>query len=93
VISVAHTRLEFNLFPMKMLSEVAKDALDLAPGQRLALARILLEVSEADQDFSPDIEAAWDDEICRRMRAVESGTARSRSFEDVFADLDRRFPS
>lgn len=78
---------------MKAISELAKDALELPSHQRLTLARILLDVSEDDQDFSPQVEAAWEDEICRRMKAVETGTATTRSLEDVFADLDRRFPS
>ena len=78
---------------MKALSELAKDALELPPVQRLTLARILLDLTEEDGDFSPQVEAAWDEEICRRMKAVRAGTARSRSFDQVFADLDRRFPT
>ena len=78
---------------MKMLSEIARDALELPPDQRLTLARILLDVSEPDQDFSSDAEVAWEQEIDRRMDAVKSGTAQSKSFEEVFAALDRRFPS
>ena len=76
---------------MKMISEIAKDALELSVAQRLTLARILLDLSEKDQDFSPNIDVAWDEEISRRMKAVEAGTARSRSSDDVFADLERRF--
>jgi len=75
---------------MKALSEVTKDALDLPPQQRVTLARILLDSSEA---ASPEIESAWEDEICRRIQAVQNGTAKSRSMEDVFADLDRKFPA
>jgi putative addiction module component (TIGR02574 family) len=78
---------------MKMLSEVAKAALDLPSNQRLTLARILLDLSEPDQDFSPDTEAAWEQEIERRMDAVRKGMAQSKSFEQVFAQLDSRFPS
>ncbi|MBI3852535.1 MAG: addiction module protein [Verrucomicrobia bacterium] len=78
---------------MKAISELAKDALELPSDQRIVLARILLELSEDDQEFSPQAEAAWEDEICRRMKAVETGAATTRSLEDVFADLDRRFPS
>jgi hypothetical protein len=52
-----------------------------------------LDLSEPDQDFSPGVEAAWEAEIARRMEAVKAGNARSRTFERVFADLDRRFPS
>ena len=78
---------------MKMLTEVTKDALELPPVQRLTLARILLDLSEANHDFSPDAEAVWEEEICRRMEAVKAGTAHSRTFDEVFTDLDRRYPS
>ena len=78
---------------MKALAEITRDALELPDAQRRALARILLEVSEVDKGFSPDAEAAWEEEICKRIGAVKSGTASSRSLEEVFAELDRRFPS
>jgi hypothetical protein len=78
---------------MKLLAEIAKDALELPTVQRLTLARILLDLSEEDHDFSPDAEAVWEDEICRRMEAVKAGTARSRTFDEVFTDLDVRYPS
>ncbi len=76
---------------MKALSEIAKEALDLPPGQQRTLARILLDLSEEDQDFSPAVETAWEDEICRRMKSVTDGIARSRDVDQVFTDLDRRF--
>jgi putative addiction module component (TIGR02574 family) len=78
---------------MKLLSDVTRDALELSPAQRLTLARILLDVSEPGQDFSREVEAAWEDEISRRIAKIKAGKARSKSFEDVFAELDRRFPS
>ena len=78
---------------MKAISEVAKDALELPPVQRLTLARILLDLSDESQDFSPDVEAAWEKEICRRMEDVKSGRARSSNFHEVFARLDQRFPT
>ena len=64
---------------MKMLLEIARDALELPPGQRLALARMLLDVSEPDQDFSAETEATWEEEIGRRLAAVKAGTAQSKS--------------
>ncbi|HUG09819.1 MAG TPA: addiction module protein [Opitutaceae bacterium] len=79
-------------FMAKVLSEVTRDALDLSPAQRRTLARILLDVSEDSLDFSPELETLWDDEIVGRLKAVKDGTAKSRSADDVFADLDRRFP-
>ena len=54
---------------------MAIDELELPPVQRLTLARILLDLTDEDGDFSPQVEAAWDEEICRRMKAVRAGTA------------------
>jgi hypothetical protein len=78
---------------MKLLAEIAKDALELSPVQRLTLARILLDLSQDGRDFSPDAEAAWEEEICSRMEAVKAGTSRARGSDVVFAELDRRYPS
>ncbi len=75
----------------KVLSEVTRDALDLPPAERRTLARILLDVSDGDRDFSPEVDAAWEEEIARRLGAVDAGTARSRPAAEVFAELDRRF--
>ena len=47
---------------MKLLSDIAKEALKLPPAQRLTLARMLLDLSEPEQDFSPEVEAAWEKE-------------------------------
>lgn len=78
---------------MKAIAEFAKEAMELPPVQRLTLARLLIESSEGNRDFSPEAEAAWDAEIGRRVEAVKAGAAQSRTASEVFADLDRRFPS
>ena len=78
---------------MKAMAEVTKDALELPPVQRLKLARILLDSSDGSPDFSPEIEAAWEMEICRRLAEVKAGCAQADGFDEVFARLDRRFPS
>lgn len=75
---------------MKAIAELAKDALELPRSERLTLARILLDLSEEERDYSPEVEAAWEQEICRRMEEVKTGTAQSSGFEEVFARLDRR---
>jgi len=76
---------------MKAISELAKDALELPPVQRLALARILLDLSDEKADFSPEIETVWEEEISRRMEEVKAGHVRSSGFEEIFARLDSRF--
>ncbi len=62
--------------------------MELPAGQRIALARILLDLSDEEQDFSPEVETAWEQEICRRMEEVKTGSVQSSSFEEVFARLD-----
>jgi hypothetical protein len=78
---------------MKQISDVTRDCLELPSAQRLKLARILMEVSEPDQDFSPGTQAAWDDEVGARVEAVKNGTARSRPISEVMAELDRQYPT
>jgi len=78
---------------MKLMSEITRDCLELPSAQRLKLARILMDVSEPDQNFSPDAEAAWDEEINARLLAVQKGIARSRPIAEVFAQLDERYPA
>jgi putative addiction module component (TIGR02574 family) len=78
---------------MKAISELAKEALELAPVQHLVLARILLDLSDENQDISPEVEAAWEDEICRRMEGLKAARAQSSSFNDVFSRLNERFPA
>ena len=78
---------------MKLISEIARDCLELPSAQRLKLARILMDVSEPDQDFSPDAEAAWEDEIRARVDAVKNGSAHSRPIAEIFAQLDQLYPA
>ena len=78
---------------MKLLSEITKDCLELPSAQRLKLARILIDVSESAGDFTDGSDAVWDEEIAARVRAVKNGSARSRSVNDAFKDLDARYPA
>jgi len=75
----------------KALSEITKEALDLSASQRLTLARILIELSDENDDFSPSVDEKWDLEISRRLNLVRAGEALSRPFDEVMADVDRRF--
>ncbi len=72
----------------KALEEVTKEAMDLPPHQRLALASFLLE--SADAALDPDAEAAWDSEIRDRIRAVDEGRVTGIAYEDVMRKAERR---
>ena len=69
---------------MKAIVDITRDCLDLPSTQRLKLARILLDVSGPDQDFSPHVEEAWETEIAARMTAVIEGTVNARPVAEVF---------
>lgn len=78
---------------MKAMAEVTKDCLELPSAQRLKLARILLDTSESGQDFSPDVDTAWNEEICARMNAVFNGTAKSSPLAEVLARYEKLYPA
>ncbi len=67
---------------------VTQDALRLPHDEQLRLARTLLEKSEAMGD--DDVEAAWEDEIERRIKSIDAGLAKSRPFAEVVAEVDRQ---
>ena len=70
------------------LSEITEKALRLSQGEQLTLARTLLESNEASGDFGVD--AAWEQEIERRIQMIDAGLAKGRPFADVLRDIDRR---
>ena len=66
----------------KALSE---DALTLSADERLALARRLLVSVEPKP--SPEIDAAWENEIARRIAEFDAGKSQTVSLDSVFARL------
>jgi hypothetical protein len=71
----------------KALEEVTKDALELAPRQRLALAEFLIESAEA---ADPEAEAAWEGEIRDRIRAIDEGRVTGAAYADVMREAQKR---
>ena len=70
------------------LSEITEKALRLSQGEQLTLARTLLESNEASGDSGVD--AAWEQEIERRIQMIDAGSAKGRPFADVLRDIDRQ---
>ena len=75
------------------MNEIIRDCLELPSAQRLKLARILLDTSESDQNFSPGVEAAWNEEIAARMKAVLNGCAKSSPLAEVLARFEKLYPA
>lgn len=73
------------------LEDVTREAIDLPRHQRLALARLLIELE--DPGSETDVEAVWEAEILARVRAVEEGRVEGIPYEQVLARVDRRLTS
>jgi hypothetical protein len=67
---------------------IAAEALQLPEPEQLRLARTLLENSEANGNT--EVDAAWEEEIERRIRLIDSGIAKGRSYKEVLVATDRR---
>jgi putative addiction module component (TIGR02574 family) len=63
------------------LEEITARALKLSQEERLALANRLL--SDAEGADASAIEAAWDDEIVARIKAIDDGSAVGIPYEEV----------
>jgi putative addiction module component (TIGR02574 family) len=66
------------------LEELTSQAIALSPEDRARLADLLF-ASLPDDSVEP-LSEAWDQEIERRLNAVESGTARLVPAADVYAE-------
>jgi putative addiction module component (TIGR02574 family) len=70
------------------LEQIAKDAMDLSPRQKLALAEFLMESAEGAVE--PEADNAWEREIQARIRAIDEGRVVGVSYEDVMRAAEAR---
>lgn len=75
----------------KTLTEVTRDAAELPAPERLKLARILLDLSETSTESSEEVQAAWDDEIARRLRELRTGEAKGVPLAEVKQKIEAGF--
>jgi hypothetical protein len=73
------------------IEELTREALQLSPRQRLALAGFLLEIDESSAD--PEVDAAWDQEIQDRIKAIDSGAVVGIPYDDVMRAANKRLAS
>ena len=70
------------------LEAIVHEVIDLPNHQRLALARIILDLDGGAADA--DAEAAWDVEIQARLKAYDEGRLETVSWEEVKRDIESR---
>jgi hypothetical protein len=80
--------LGYNFNARRNLAELTEEALRLPQREQLRLTRTLLEKSEAVGDV--DVDAAWEEEIERRIKLVDSGLAKGRPLDEVLRDIGRQ---
>jgi putative addiction module component (TIGR02574 family) len=68
--------------------ELFKKASDLSEKDRATLAGLLIESHESERDN--DVEAAWIEEVERRIAELDSGAVEAIPWEEVKAKLLRR---
>jgi len=88
LLDIVDVRSNFN-FMSQRYTDVAEKALTLPQSEQLRLARTLLEKAEAAGEVGSD--AAWEEEIERRIQRIDAGLANGRPFADVLRDVDARF--
>ena len=73
------------------LEQVAEEISGLSPQDRKALLARLIRELEPEENLSPaEIEAAWDQEISRRLEEIDSGKVKLVPAEEVFAKIQAR---
>ena len=70
-----------------LVAELSERARSLAPEDRARLAEELLASLEGDQE--PEVDAAWDEEIRKRIAEVGSGAVKLLPAGEVFARVRR----
>ena len=71
----------------KVAEQVLADALRLEPEARADVAAELL--ASRDGPVDPEAEAAWDEELERRIAAIEAGSIRLEPWADVRRRIER----
>ena len=71
--------------------QLASDTVNLPRQQRLALAKLLLDVDR--QIDAVDAETQWDEEIRNRIKAIDDGTAVGVPYDKIKQDMNARLRS
>jgi putative addiction module component (TIGR02574 family) len=75
---------------MTEIAEKLKTELSqLSQEERAELAYFL--IRSLDEEVDSDVENAWDDELTRRLEAIDIGTASGKPASQVFADLREKY--
>lgn len=69
----------------RRIEDLYREAVELSESERAELAGLLLESLETEPDA--DVEAAWAEEIERRVRDIDEGKVETVPWDEVRAEL------
>lgn len=69
--------------------QIRVKALELSDKDRAELAHLLL--ASLDEDVEEGVEAAWDEELDKRVREIDSGQATGRDAFEVLAEMRNKY--
>jgi putative addiction module component (TIGR02574 family) len=72
------------------VTELSRRALQLCPEDRARLAEELL--GSLEGELEPEVDAAWDKDLCKRVAEAARGTAKLVPVDEVFARVRRVVP-
>jgi putative addiction module component (TIGR02574 family) len=73
------------------LEQVTEEVRELSPQDReRLLARLIRELEPVESLAPAEIEAAWDQEIARRLEEIDSGKVKLVPAEEVFSKIQAR---
>ena len=70
------------------IEEIEAAVAKLTPGQRGVL---IDRIREMDKEKDPEVEAAWDTEIRRRIAEIDSGEAVLLDFDEVMGEMREKY--
>jgi putative addiction module component (TIGR02574 family) len=71
------------------IEQITKEIIDLPRHQRLTLVRLLLDLDQPGK--GDEIEAAWDEEIRARVKAVDEGRVTGIAYDQIKKEVTNRF--
>ena len=73
------------------LEQVTREASELSPQDREKLvARLIRDLEPVEDVSTEEIEKAWDEEINRRIKEIDSGKVKAIPAEEAFARIQAR---
>lgn len=74
---------------MARIEELTREAVSLPKAQRLALARVLLDLEPVGS--VAEVERSWDEEIRARIKAIDEGRVTGIAYDDLRREMDARY--